>query len=316
MSGQIAIFTNKTSWENQQIMLNLSKRNVDVRMINPEDIIFRTGRNTTILYENEDISRYNLFFNRLDVVEDLRVPSYGFLAFRMIESAGLNVVNTAYSVETAHNKFRTFVRLRRNRLPIPETMLVKGFLSAERAATMMELPLVVKPVTGSWGSDVYRADNLEEIHHIIENLSTRPWFAETGVIFQEYIKIKNRDIRVFVVGDEAVAGMYRYAPAGEWRTNIALGGRGVSLELTDELREMAVMAVRAVGGEVMSVDFVECEEDGQYKILEVNGAADFKGLTKATGINIAGRIADYLCERLNSPDRNRIHMKSGINIEK
>jgi glutathione synthase/RimK-type ligase-like ATP-grasp enzyme len=71
-----------------------------------------------------------------------------------------------------------------------------------------------------------------------------------------------------------VGAVSRHAAPGEWRTNIALGGRRVPAAPAREARELAVAAAEAVGGDLVGVDLLPCG-DGGWTVLEVNGAADF-----------------------------------------
>jgi [lysine-biosynthesis-protein LysW]--L-2-aminoadipate ligase len=97
---------------------------------------------------------------------------------------------------------------------------------------------------------------------------------------------------IIVVDNEAVAGIYRYAPEGEWRTNTARGGVAKPLKLDEELRELSVKACEAINAKYGGVDIVE-SKDG-YKILEVNVVPEFKNVARVTGVNIAEKIVDML----------------------
>lgn len=112
-------------------------------------------------------------------------------------------------------------------------------------------------------------------------------------LVQEFINKPNRDIRVTVVGDRAVAAIYRITN-GDWRTNTARGGKAEPVKIDPELEDVAVRASKAVGAYYSGVDVVESERG--YLVLEVNGVPEFKNVQRVTGVNVAGEIARLVAE--------------------
>jgi len=113
-------------------------------------------------------------------------------------------------------------------------------------------------------------------------------------LLQEYIKESSgKDIRVFVVGNKIVAAMDRIAVTrGEFRSNFSLGGKVKIAELTDEEKKMAIKATRVCGLDYAGVDLIRSKEG--TKVLEINSNPGFKGITEATGADVAGEIIDYM----------------------
>ncbi|WP_435345670.1 RimK family alpha-L-glutamate ligase [Haloarchaeobius sp. HRN-SO-5] len=109
---------------------------------------------------------------------------------------------------------------------------------------------------------------------------------------------RHRDVRVYVVGDEVVGAMYRYAPDNDWRTNVALGGdvEDATEDLPRKVRKIARKAADVVGLDYAGVDIVE-GDDGWF-VLEVNPTAGFKGLYRATNRSPAPYIAKLAIERV------------------
>ncbi|HDM26822.1 MAG TPA: hypothetical protein ENG27_00735 [Candidatus Bathyarchaeota archaeon] len=111
---------------------------------------------------------------------------------------------------------------------------------------------------------------------------------------QRYVAKPRRDVRVIVVGDCVVAAAYRYAPEDDWRTNVARGGKMVALEPSEELCDVALRAAEAVGGGVLGVDVLEGPEG--LLVNEVNPTVEFKGISAATGVDVAMHVAKYVLE--------------------
>jgi glutathione synthase/RimK-type ligase-like ATP-grasp enzyme len=61
---------------------------------------------------------------------------------------------------------------------------------------------------------------------------------------------------------------------GEWRTNIALGGRRARIDPPAAALDLAVRAAAAAGLDFAGVDLLP-EPDGGWTVLELNGAVDF-----------------------------------------
>ena len=107
---------------------------------------------------------------------------------------------------------------------------------------------------------------------------------------QRTIRHPGHDIRVFVLRGQVLGGMRRFAPAGEWRTNMAVGGRAEPAEIDLEAKHLALTAAKAMGAEVAGVDLVEDLDQGRLTILEVNAVPGWRALSRVTGIDVAAAV--------------------------
>src|SRR5690606_8356400 len=110
---------------------------------------------------------------------------------------------------------------------------------------------------------------------------------------QEFIKeAGGADIRCFVIGVKVVASMQRQAKEGEFRSNLHRGGSAIQIDITDEERETAIKATKALGLEVSGVDILR-SKNGPC-VIEVNSSPGLEGIEKYTGENVADKIIDHL----------------------
>lgn len=206
---------------------------------------------------------------------------------RLVTSA----INSVEAMLTAIDKLAVAIKLQVAGLPIPLTMVVPDLRSAEEKVRTEGL-VVAKPLYGSLGEGVELWRPSDTLSRVIAE-----YLEEYGaVMLQEFIPSGGRDVRVFVVGDEAVAACTRRATEGEWRTNVAQGGVPDPIPVTPELARLAVGAVKAVGLDYSGVDLIESPTG--WRILEVNGSPSFEGLAKATGKDIARLILEYLVRKI------------------
>jgi tetrahydromethanopterin:alpha-L-glutamate ligase len=226
------------------------------RLLPPELAERRVRPNETVL-------------GRVDIRTGLDGVEPGLESLRRLEEAGVEVLNRADALLAAHDKLETATRLREAGLPHPWTLHVPpgGTLRD------VDVPVVLKPRFGSWGTDVVRCDTRRELRREFARLSTRPWFRVHGVLAQELLPPPGADLRVLVACGEVVGAISRQAAPGEWRTNIALGGTRVRAVPPPAARRLAVAAAAAIGGDFVGVDLLPTR-DG-YVVLELNGCVDF-----------------------------------------
>ena len=202
---------------------------------------------------------------------------------------GVPTVNDPAVVELAGDKVLCSFRLARRHIPTPRTVVALSPEAAMSAIEQIGYPAVLKPAVGSWGRLMAKVDNAEDALQLLEHKSALSSPIHSVFYVQEYVPTPDRDLRVFVVGDEAVAAMYRRS--SEWRTNAARGGETEAAPLTEALTDLALRAAEAVGGGVLAVDLME--SPAGLVVHEVNPTPEFTALSAASGVDIAGRIVDY-----------------------
>jgi ribosomal protein S6--L-glutamate ligase len=89
--------------------------------------------------------------------------------------------------------------------------------------------------------------------------------------------------------------MRRRAAAGEWRTNLALGGRAERLDLPAGWGDLARRAAAAVAASVAGVDLLPAA-DGRVFVLEVNAVPGWRGLESVVGPEVAAAVADHIAD--------------------
>jgi [lysine-biosynthesis-protein LysW]--L-2-aminoadipate ligase len=201
-------------------------------------------------------------------------------------------VNPYDVVALCGDKVLSSLRLTEAGIPTPRTVVALTPEAAMKALDEIGYPAVLKPPVGSWGRLMAKVDDPEEAQQIIEHKTALGSPNHAIFYVQEYIEKPDRDLRAFVVGDEVVAAMSRHST--DWRTNAARGATAEPLTPTPEIAELALGAAAAVGGGVLAVDLMEAP--GGLVVHEVNPTPEFRALTGATGIDIAGRIIDYVSE--------------------
>lgn len=204
-----------------------------------------------------------------------------------LEFSGTLVVNPTYAYRKAKDKYSTICTLARAGLPIPRTYVTEMAHWAYRTSRGFK-QIVYKPIVGSLGFGSMRFSNPDLAFNAYKTLER--WGHPIYV--QEYLEKPGRDIRAFVIGETILASVYRVAPPGEWRTNVAQGGQTQPIRLPGELKELALRATKSLGLLYAGVDILETE-DGPV-LLEVNGSPSWQGLERATGVNVAERLVQFV----------------------
>ncbi len=152
---------------------------------------------------------------------------------------------------------------------------------------------VVKPLDGMGGAGIFRVTADDPNRNII--LETVTEFGQRMVMGQRYIPaITEGDKRILVIGGEAVPySLARIPKAGEFRGNLAAGGRGVARPLTERDKQIA----KTLGPELANrgLLLVGLDVIGEH-LTEVNVTSPtcFREIMDQTGFNVAGMFIDAL----------------------
>jgi RimK family alpha-L-glutamate ligase len=207
---------------------------------------------------------------RLDVLHSLDGVEPGAWAFDALQQNGCRLLNRRRSIFAAHDKRRTAEVLAAAGLPHPATRVVRHTGSE----VDLEPPFVVKPPFGSWGEDVVLCVDRASLSSCLRGLRDRAWFGATGAVVQELVPPIGHDLRLVVAGRRVVGAIERVSPAGEWRTNVALGGIRRPVVPPPRACELAVAAATALGIDLVGVDLLPVGA-GEYVVIELNAAVEF-----------------------------------------
>jgi len=207
---------------------------------------------------------------RLDVLPSLDGVEPGLELVPELERRGVRVLNRPEALLGAHDKLETARLLTAAGLPHPRTWHVP----AEGPLPELEFPLVLKPRFGSWGHDVFLCPDREAFERRLGEADRRSWFRRHGALAQAYVPHSDRDLRLLVAGSCVVGATARIAAPGEWRTNVALGGRLEPTLPPPDACAAAGAAARAIGADLVGIDLLP-DGEGGYVVLELNGAVDF-----------------------------------------
>ena len=209
---------------------------------------------------------------------------------------GVPVLNPANVIELTVDKARTSLRLALAGINTPPTWACEDRQQAVdiiRRELTAGYSVVMKPLFGCQGKGIIRIDDLDQLDLI----------APVGEAFylQRYVLPAEQgawqDWRLMVVDNQLVAAMSRRS--GHWITNFAQGAQCFAATVTDEMRDLALAASRAVEAPYAGVDLI-IDHNGQFSVLEVNSVPAWKGLFHATGTDIAGPIAQMVARRIKA----------------
>ncbi len=242
---------------------------------------------------------------------DKDIPS-GMLLQRKCRKYGVPVFNSVDAIGICDNKFETYRKLwewnqnskEAERIPLIPTIAAPmtyenigyGEMSfVQDIICEFGVPLILKECYGSFGMQVYLAKTEREVYNYTKRLAGKPF------LYQKYLeKSSGRDVRIQVVGERAVAAMYRFSENGDFRANITNGGSMRAYQPSSEECALAVRTVKALGLDFAGVDllFGDNGQNGANFVCEVNSNAHFKNMYDCTGIDVADCIMGYIRRKI------------------
>jgi [lysine-biosynthesis-protein LysW]--L-2-aminoadipate ligase len=275
---RVGVLCSRVRVEEKLIFEALRERGVDSERIDDEAII---------LGLTEGVGGYDVVLIRC------LNHSRALYASKLLGENGQRTVNTYEVIATAGDKLLTSLALAKRGVPTPRTKVAFTAQSALEAIEQMGYPVVLKPLNGSWGRLLAKINDRDAAETILEHKHTLGGYHHSIFYIQEYIEKPGRDIRSFVVGGETIAAIYRHSP--HWITNTARGAQASNCPITPEIDRLSRAAAEAVGGGVVAIDILEAP-DGRLLVSEVNHTTEFRNSIAPTGVDIAGRIVDYVLE--------------------
>lgn len=239
-----------------------------------------------LLYDGKKFPKYDVVITRPSILNEVDLRAS---LIEQMDMAGILLFNKFQAIINSKNKVRTMQILDHYDIPIPKTVFVSRSDDLKQASKLVGgFPLIIKVPVGSFGNGVTIVESMRALKSMI--LWDKPMY-----IFQQFVKFsKGKDIRVFVVNGHVVGSMMRAAQKGEFRSNIELGGRSSTVEITEEEAAIALRAAQALDLNYAGVDIMRSKEGPM--VLEVNSNPGFKELQSITGIDIAKSIVEYAVE--------------------
>ena len=215
---------------------------------------------------------------------------YGTAVVRQFEVMGVFSSNESQAISRSRDKLRCLQILSREGIGLPVTGFAHSTKDIDGLIEMVGgAPLVIKLLEGTQGIGVVLAETYQAAKSVIEAFRG----LDANILVQEYIKeAKGMDIRCFVIGNKVIASMKRQGAEGEFRSNLHRGGKAESIKLTPEERSTAIRAAKAMGLRVAGVDLLRSNHGPV--IMEVNSSPGLEGIEKATEIDVAGKIIEFL----------------------
>lgn len=286
--------TNPKLYSTQRLVEAARERGHDIRVVDYlRCVINIAAHRPQVMYHHHPVS-FDAVIPRIGASHTF----YGTAIVRQFEMMGVFSANESQGIARSRDKLRALQLMARQGIGLPVTASAH---SSKDIDGIIELvggaPVVIKLLEGTQGVGVVLAETDKAAESVIAAFRQLNAF----ILVQEFIKeSKGADIRAFVVGKKVVASMMRQGAPGEFRSNLHRGGSAGKVKLTPEERATATRAARAMGLNVAGVDMLRSNHGPV--VMEVNSSPGLEGIENTTGIDVAGKIVEFLERRAGPAD--------------
>ncbi|MCK0095959.1 30S ribosomal protein S6--L-glutamate ligase [Yoonia sp. F2084L] len=244
------------------------------------------SRRPEVYYNGEKLVGYDAVIPRIGA----SITFYGMAVLRQFEMQGVYPLNESVAIGRSRDKLRSMQLLARDGIGLPVTTFAHDPKQTEEVLELAGgAPVVIKLLEGTQGIGVVLADTKRSAKSVVEAFRG----AGVNILLQEFIKeAGGTDIRAIVVGGKVVAAMKRTGAEGDFRSNLHRGGSAELIKLSPEERSTAIRSAKAMGLNVCGVDMLRANHGPV--VMEVNSSPGLEGVEKATGLDIAGKIIEYI----------------------
>jgi ribosomal protein S6--L-glutamate ligase len=248
-------------------------------------LVIEKGR-PHIYYKGEEVKDINGIIPRIGA----SVTFYGGAVVRQFEMMKIFSAVESQSLVRSRDKLRCLQLLAKAGINIPKSAFASTPKHVDNVIDVVGgTPVVIKLLEGTQGIGVILAETRNSAKSVIEAFLD----VEVNILVQEFIKESGgEDIRAFVVDGQVVGAMKRKGAEGDFRSNLHRGGTATVVKLSAEEKALAIKAAKRLGLGIAGVDMLQSKRG--LLVNEVNSSPGLEGIETATGVDIAGKIIEYV----------------------
>jgi len=267
-----------------------------VRILNPTRVeLHLDGRTAAIFYKRKRLKPPDVVIPRIAA----SVSSYGLAVVEQFGMRGSLLMNSARAIGQSRNPMRCLQLLSAAGVDIPATVMAREAADLKEMVDLVGgVPVLVKLLQGQERRGVMVCETLQSLEAALEAVLG----LGHNLVVQQYVKTRGADVRVFVVGGQALCAVRRHPRTGRLRRSLTKGARLEKMEMSDSHRAAAEASARLCDLEICAVDMLDVK--GGPKVFEINSSPGITELEEATGIDLAGAIVAR-AEQLHARQRLR-----------
>ena len=288
---------NATLYSHMRLVEAAEERGHEIEVIDTLRVYINVASHRPDLrYRGERLQGFDAVIPRIGA----SVTFFGTAVLRQFEMMGVYPLNESVAITRSRDKLRSLQLLARKGIGLPVTVFAHRTSQADDILNMLGgAPVVIKLLEGTQGIGVVLGETPAAAKSMIQAFGG----LKANILVQEFIKeAGSQDIRCLVVGDRVVAAMMRQGAEGDFRSNLHRGGSAQPVKITPEERSTAVRAANIMGLNVCGVDLLRSNHGPV--VMEVNSTPGLEGVEKATGIDVAGKIIQFL-EKHAKPNKTK-----------
>jgi RimK family alpha-L-glutamate ligase len=271
------------------------KKGYSVDIIDSYDLVFSFDENSSLsisTIQGNSLLDYDAYIiYSVGIIEDKKANIEKVVIADYLIFHNKLVFNYSAVISSVYkSKLLDFYKMQKLGVPIIKTFYVEDHKDIESIKKIIKdndymFPLILKPINGTQGRDIYKVQNIDEIENLIISKKNKSF------MIQEYIPIIH-DLRTIVFSGEILGSIDKIPMNGDFRGNISQGAKAVEYKLSDELKAISLMVANSSGSVISGVDI--CISNNSYFILEVNDNPEFKGFANCLNINVPQIILNHL----------------------
>ncbi len=243
--------------------------------------------------EDIDLSSLDVILMRKDPPFDMDYI-YATYILELAWQQGVLVVNRPNSLRDCNEKFYI---TQFNQCCVPT--LISSSMARLYQFVQQQQDTIIKKLDGMGGQSIFRLRKDDANTAVTLELLTQQ--NQTQVMLQRYIpEVSEGDKRILLIDGEPIGyALARIAPDGQTRANLAAGGKGVAVPLTE--RDRWICQQLSEDFRRRGLLFVGIDVIGDYlSEINVTSPTGIRELDEAHALDISGTLMDVIQQKLAS----------------
>jgi ribosomal protein S6--L-glutamate ligase len=273
-----------------------------------KDMYLKNGK---VFFQGKDLSDLDVYFWH-DVIgaKIWKGDNYHINVLKALANS-CAIVNSPESTRIVNDKYFSHLCLSKEGLPVAEFALV----NATNKQALLECfesfggEILIKPRFRGFGTGIVRVSSKQQFLETIELLQCYSALGEEQFLLEKYYENDlEKWISVVVLGEKVLFG-YRKKLLGDsdWKIydperKDARGQFTDYVEPTEELKNLALKAKRAIDKDIICFDFIYTKEG--YKIIDENGRPGlYDHCLERAGIDIKRELVNLIISKLPTDNK-------------